>query len=230
MFTNIYQISFNSKYIPITISRSLNVIMNVPQSKKTFAEKKVDFPPQTQHQKGLDAHPSAHQIVNLSQIDNNNNSIFHVHDKQDKQLDAKPIHLNESESFEKEMEQTETSSSVQKISLQSKGFTNTKLKDNNDHQHIQKILHFIRYKIEKSAKKNYPFLAQKRQIEGKVLLRFSINESGNIQSSEILERSGYAILDASALKALKDAAPFPYLQQEIEVPIEFTVSKESELP
>ncbi len=226
--TSVYQISFDSKYIPVAVFPALSVITLKPILEE-ISEQKIDTikPPLSSEKTSEVNIARSLQVKNVSLEGSNNKDIIQVHDTQS----DKVVIFSEA-SIDNTIKHTLTSSTIHQNSQQNPLAPTPKKTQTNtiNQQHIQKILHFIRYKIEKSAKKNYPLLAQKRQMEGKVLLRFSINESGNIQNSEILERSGYAILDASALKALKDAAPFPYLQQEIEVPIEFTVSKESEFP
>jgi len=49
----------------------------------------------------------------------------------------------------------------------------------------------------------YPKAAQRREWQGKVVLRFIIQASGNIKQVQVAESSGYAILDNAAMKALK---------------------------
>jgi len=78
----------------------------------------------------------------------------------------------------------------------------------------QNILDAYRQKLaERLAKaKFYPTLAQRRGMEGKVMVRFVIDRYGNIKSASIMESSGYAILDEAALEAVQSIgrfAPFP---------------------
>lgn len=65
----------------------------------------------------------------------------------------------------------------------------------------------LRLKIE--SRKKYPASAQKRQIEGRVVVEFTLNPDGRIESSEIVQSSRHRELDRAALNAVKAAEPFP---------------------
>ena len=54
----------------------------------------------------------------------------------------------------------------------------------------------------------YPKEAAQRGISGDLTLTFRISKDGNLLGAHLLNRSGYEILDVSALKAIKQAAPF----------------------
>ena len=54
----------------------------------------------------------------------------------------------------------------------------------------------------------YPSEAVQRGISGDLTLTFRISKDGNLLGVHLLNRSGYEILDVSALKAIKQAAPF----------------------
>lgn len=54
----------------------------------------------------------------------------------------------------------------------------------------------------------YPELALKHGLQGKLLLEFSILGSGDLESARILRSSGSSLLDEEALRAVKAAAPF----------------------
>ena len=84
----------------------------------------------------------------------------------------------------------------------------------------QNILDAYRQKLaERLAKaKFYPTLAQRRGMEGKVMVRFVIDRYGNIKSASIVESSGYAILDEAALKAVQSIGRFTPFPQEIPDP------------
>jgi len=85
-------------------------------------------------------------------------------------------------------------------------------KSNSDDS-LNDYLHKLRLLIEKN--KEYPFAARKRGLEGKVVLEFALNIKGELVSLKIKRSSGYAILDKAAIKAVKNATPFPPLPQEI---------------
>lgn len=60
--------------------------------------------------------------------------------------------------------------------------------------------------------KFYPKLAQRRGMEGKVMVHFVIDRAGTIRSMQIKESSGYAMLDEAALDAVYSIGrfdPFP---------------------
>lgn len=62
----------------------------------------------------------------------------------------------------------------------------------------------------------YPHLARRQGWQGKVLLVFTVNTSGNIQNIHIKQSSGYALLDNSAVEALNKLGKLP-LQQELQL-------------
>ncbi len=55
----------------------------------------------------------------------------------------------------------------------------------------------------------YPFIARKRELEGKVLVEVKLLKNGKIEKIKILKSSGYKILDKSAIKSIKRSEPFP---------------------
>jgi TonB family protein len=71
--------------------------------------------------------------------------------------------------------------------------------------------------------KSYPRLARERGTEGMVRLRFRLNPEGSVEKLEIMESSGSAILDNASIRAVYLAAPMPYVQGWIEVPIAYVL-------
>ncbi|MFT4578787.1 MAG: TonB family protein [Nitrospinales bacterium] len=65
----------------------------------------------------------------------------------------------------------------------------------------------IQLKISQS--KIYPPLARERKQQGKVFLSFKLDANGKILELSIENSSGHKILDQAAIKAIKEAAPFP---------------------
>jgi protein TonB len=57
--------------------------------------------------------------------------------------------------------------------------------------------------------KRYPEAAERRNIEGVTIVRFTVDRSGQLVASEVLQSSGSPILDEEALALLKRASPFP---------------------
>jgi protein TonB len=65
----------------------------------------------------------------------------------------------------------------------------------------------LRLRIE--SKKQYPQSAQNRQLEGRVIVGFTLSPSGHVTSAEIVQSSHHSILDQAALTAVRSASPFP---------------------
>lgn len=87
------------------------------------------------------------------------------------------------------------------------------------------FLGMVRKKIEEA--KRYPLQALRRNWEGKVILSFVVNQKGEIKEINIIQSSGYRILDEEAKATLRRASPLPIPPQmegnswQIEVPILF---------
>ncbi|WP_317931252.1 TonB family protein [Halioxenophilus sp. WMMB6] len=78
------------------------------------------------------------------------------------------------------------------------------------------------------GKVRYPKRAVDRNHEGRVTLQVTINQKGKVVETETLDGSGYSTLDSAAIRAVKDADPFPAPPMELNgqlysftVPIEF---------
>jgi protein TonB len=74
-------------------------------------------------------------------------------------------------------------------------------------------MEMIRLRIERFKK--YPHLARTKHMEGMATLRFTITRGGKLKGSELVRSTRYKILDRAALKAVRDAAPFPPLPESI---------------
>ena len=68
-------------------------------------------------------------------------------------------------------------------------------------------LQIVRMRIELCRK--YPDVARRRQMEGCVVIRFAISPAGEIHRAEVVKSSRFPLLDEAALRAVRDAAPFP---------------------
>lgn len=71
--------------------------------------------------------------------------------------------------------------------------------------------------------RQYPRMARRRGIEGEVRLRFRISPTGEVESVEILKSSGYALLDSASIRTIYRAAPLPYVDGWLEVPLAFVL-------
>jgi len=82
----------------------------------------------------------------------------------------------------------------------------------------------VRLKIERHEE--YPDMARISHIEGRVTVRFVITLEGGIREAVVVKTSRHKVLDASALKAVEDAAPFPRPPRRLftgEIPLELTI-------
>jgi protein TonB len=65
-------------------------------------------------------------------------------------------------------------------------------------------------------RKEYPYQARRQEQEGAVLIRFTVTRQGALAGEPVVEkRSRYERLNASALEAVKNAAPYPPLPGEV---------------
>ena len=65
-----------------------------------------------------------------------------------------------------------------------------------------------RAKVERIGNLNYPEMARRDKIYGKLALTVSIRSDGSVESIEVNRPSGQRILDASAVRIVKLSAPF----------------------
>jgi TonB family protein len=72
---------------------------------------------------------------------------------------------------------------------------------------LQRFFDVVRSKIE--SQKSYPISARDARIEGRSGIRITILKDGKLEAAEIVDSSGYAILDNAALLSVRNAAPFP---------------------
>ncbi len=71
--------------------------------------------------------------------------------------------------------------------------------------------------------KNYPRFARERGIEGVVHVRFRLRPQGDVDRIEIVKSSGSEILDESSIRTVYRAAPMPYVNGWVEVPIVYVL-------
>jgi len=119
---------------------------------------------------------------------------------------------NENESYEISADKSNEQKGVISLSegknIQS--ITNTReiFQKGSDEIDISEILSYLTDKIE--ALKQYPYLARRKSIEGKVMLFVEIDRLGNLINTKIIRSSGYEILDQSALMLIKKAFPIKH--------------------
>jgi len=72
------------------------------------------------------------------------------------------------------------------------------------------------------AKQRYPQKAHREGIQGKLVVRITIDKEGEVIDQQILQRSGSRVLDRGVLKMLRRTGPFPKIPEELNLE-EFTV-------
>jgi len=106
------------------------------------------------------------------------------------------------------------------------GITDQKPLEMNDStkRYIAKLMrHLQRYK-------QYPALLKKNHIEGKPVIRFSINKSGHLTNIEVKKHAKNAELDQAAMEVFRRASPLPKIPSALEretltmsLPIEYSL-------
>ena len=71
--------------------------------------------------------------------------------------------------------------------------------------------------------KSYPRFARERGIEGTVLVRFKVLPTGEIENVDIIKSSGSDILDTASVRTVYRAAPMPYVNGWVEVPMSYVL-------
>ena len=72
-----------------------------------------------------------------------------------------------------------------------------------------------RAKVERIGNINYPAAAIHKNLNGKLLLDVAINPDGSLHAVKVLRSSGHKILDESAKRIVRLAAPYPPLTKDI---------------
>lgn len=63
----------------------------------------------------------------------------------------------------------------------------------------------------------YPSPARQQLLEGQLQVVFSLNRDGTVIRAEVIATTGYEILDNEAIRAIREAAPFPSFPSHITV-------------
>jgi len=69
----------------------------------------------------------------------------------------------------------------------------------------------------------YPSLARHQRLEGEAVVRFEIGRDGTPREIEVNRSSGAPTLDRAASKAVRRAAPLPWVYGRLEVPVRFSL-------
>jgi protein TonB len=68
-------------------------------------------------------------------------------------------------------------------------------------------------RVERIGNLNYPEQARQRRLQGRLVLTVSVRRDGSVQAVEVVESSGIALLDQSAVRIVRLAEPFPSLPE-----------------
>ena len=71
--------------------------------------------------------------------------------------------------------------------------------------------------------KTYPRMARERGIQGVVRVRFKLRPTGDVETVEIVKSSGYDVLDTASIRTVYRAAPMPYVNGWVEVPMAYVL-------
>ena len=122
---------------------------------------------------------------------------------------------------------TEQSSAKQKNTAGVAGAESQKSLDMNDSATKRYIAELMRHL---NRYKQYPALLKKNHVEGKPVILFSINKSGQVTQVEVKKQSEYAELDQAAMDVFRRASPLPKIPSDLEreiltmsLPIEYSL-------
>lgn len=73
--------------------------------------------------------------------------------------------------------------------------------------------------------KTYPRFAREMGIEGTVLVRFKVQPTGGIERIDIVKSSGAKILDEASVRTVRRAAPMPFVEGWVEVPLVYELKR-----
>jgi len=73
-------------------------------------------------------------------------------------------------------------------------------------------------RVERVGNLNYPDEARRRRLAGQVVISVAVRRDGSVERAEIVQSSGIALLDASALRIVRLAEPYPSLPKTEEDP------------
>lgn len=64
-------------------------------------------------------------------------------------------------------------------------------------------------RVERIGNLNYPDEARRQQLHGQLVLTVALNRDGTVKSLDLIQPSGHKLLDDSAIRIVRLAAPFP---------------------
>ncbi|NNG12124.1 MAG: energy transducer TonB, partial [Halobacteria archaeon] len=70
-------------------------------------------------------------------------------------------------------------------------------------------------KVERVGNLNYPDVARREGLSGKLLLDVALNPDGTVRNISVLRPSGHAVIDEAAIRIVNLAAPFPPFSADI---------------
>ncbi|MEM9301787.1 MAG: energy transducer TonB [Pseudomonadota bacterium] len=70
-------------------------------------------------------------------------------------------------------------------------------------------------KVERLGNLNYPDEARRRKLEGSLVLTVAINRNGEIETIEVIQPSGYTVLDEAAIRIVRMGSPYAPLPDNI---------------
>ena len=73
-------------------------------------------------------------------------------------------------------------------------------------------------RVERVGNLNYPDEARRRRLHGQVVISVAIRRNGTVERADIVQSSGIALLDSSALRIARLAEPYPPLPKTDESP------------
>ncbi len=70
-------------------------------------------------------------------------------------------------------------------------------------------------KVERIGNLNYPDEARRRKLQGSLVLTVAISRDGSVDSIDVIQPSGYPVLDEAAIRIVRIGAPYAPLPQNI---------------
>lgn len=70
-------------------------------------------------------------------------------------------------------------------------------------------------KVERIGNLNYPDEARRRKLQGSLVLTVAISRDGSVESIDVIQPSGYPVLDDAAIRIVKIGAPYAPLPEDI---------------